>query len=177
MTVNDATQSGPKILESPGEYRNQPKHNDQDQKRSMRKRKAPVNFRLNKILVRAESSDEVLGVVGEHLSDFNIVNIGTALYRLALVGGSQSPSSRDNVRNDDRFIALIKEIVETLEVDSERDSLQQVRFLIFNSDTFVGCTRTKRTIEYNLGSHKTRSERRKFVLCCRETCCSSYEPF
>ena len=97
-----------------------------DKKRSIRKRKAPVNFRLNKILVRAESADEVLMVIGEHLSEFNIVNIGTALYRLALVGGSQSPSTRDSVRSDPRFTALIREIVETLEGDSERDCLQQV---------------------------------------------------
>jgi hypothetical protein len=99
-----------------------------EQKRQMRKRKAPINFRLNKILVRAESADEVLGVVGEHLSDFNIVNIGTALYRLALVGGSLSPSSRDSIRTDERFSNLISEIVETLEGDSERDSLQHVCF-------------------------------------------------
>ena len=98
-----------------------------DKKRSIRKRKAPVNFRLNKILVRADSADEVLLVVAEHLSEFNIVNIGTALYRLALVGGSQSPSTRDSVRSDPRFVALIKEIVETLEGDSERDCMQQVR--------------------------------------------------
>lgn len=97
-----------------------------DKKRSIRKRKAPVNFRLNKILVRAESADEVLMVVGEHLPEFNIVNIGTALYRLALVSGSQSPSTRDSVRNDSRFTALIREIVETLQGDSERDCMQQV---------------------------------------------------
>jgi hypothetical protein len=126
MTVHEPNRWEPKALESPEGARHQPKFSEQDQKRSLRKRKAPVNFRLNKILVRADSSNEVLSVVGEHLSEFNIVNIGTALYRLALVGGSQSPSSRDNVRNDDRFSALIKEIVETLEGDSERDSLQQV---------------------------------------------------
>jgi len=126
MTVHEPNRWEPKALESPEVARHQPKFSEQDQKRSLRKRKAPVNFRLNKILVRADSSNEVLSVVGEHLSEFNIVNIGTALYRLALVGGSQSPSSRDNVRNDDRFSALIKEIVETLEGDSERDSLQQV---------------------------------------------------
>jgi hypothetical protein len=58
--------------------------------------------------------------------DFNIVNIGTALYRLALVGGSLSPSSRDNIRDDPRFACLVTEIVETLKGDSESESLHQV---------------------------------------------------
>jgi|LauGreDrversion4_2_1035121.scaffolds.fasta_scaffold366027_2 hypothetical protein len=131
-----------------------------EQKRTIRKRKAPVNFRLNKILVRADSSDEVLTVVSEHLSEFNIVNIGTALYRLALVGGSQSPSSRDLVRSDQRFVALIKEIVETLEGDSERDSLQQVRclFRVIVYVTNLGGVGAERALEYHLGGNKAGSE-------------------
>ena len=133
MTVEGANEtkvSGAVFAESVPDSKRNEQMSLEDKKRSIRKRKAPVNFRLNKILVRAESADEVLMVVGEHLSEFNIVNIGTALYRLALVGGSQSPSARDSVRNDARFTALIKEIVETLEGDSERDCLQQVRFFI-----------------------------------------------
>ena len=97
-----------------------------DEKRMRRKKKAPVNFKLNKLLVRAESSDDVLLLIGENLHDFNIVNIGTALYRLALVGGSLSPSSRDSVRGDSRFIELISEIVETLQGDSTSETLQQI---------------------------------------------------
>jgi len=128
MTVDDTSRPSSDLLESLDGIK-RPVPSAADQKRSMRKRKAPINFRLNKILVRAESSDEVLGVVGENLNDFNIVNIGTALYRLALVGGSQSPSSRDSIRVDPRFSQLIDEIVETLEGDSERDSLQHVCFL------------------------------------------------
>ena len=97
-----------------------------DEKRLRRKRKSPANFRLNKQLVRADSTEEVLGVVGDSIHDFNIVNIGTALYRLALVGGSLSPSSRDSLRDDPRFCLLIVEIVETLQGDSQSDSLQHV---------------------------------------------------
>jgi hypothetical protein len=98
----------------------------EDQRRMRRKKKAPINFKLNKLLVKAESSEEVLALVGDSLSDFNIVNIGTALYRLALVGGSLSPSSRDTVRCDQRFEDLITEIVETLRGDSASESLQQI---------------------------------------------------
>jgi hypothetical protein len=97
-----------------------------DEKRMRRKKKAPVNFKLNKLLVRAESSDEVLTIIGENLHDFNIVNIGTALYRLALVGGSLSPSSRDSIRIDPRFSDLISEIVETLQGDTNSQTLQQI---------------------------------------------------
>lgn len=97
-----------------------------DEKRVKRKKKTPVNFRLNKLLVKAESADEVLEIVSSHVHDFNIVNIGTALYRLALVGGSLSPSSRDNIRDDARFACLVTEIVETLKGDSESESLHQV---------------------------------------------------
>ena len=98
----------------------------QEQKRIRRKKKAPINFKLNKLLVKAESADDVLNLVGESLHDFNIVNIGTALYRLAFVGGPLSPSSRDSVRCDDRFVDLISEIVETLQGDSESEGLQQI---------------------------------------------------
>jgi hypothetical protein len=99
-----------------------------EEKRLKRKKKSPVNFRLNKTLVRAESADEVLTVVAESIQDFNIVNIGTALYRLALVGGSLSPSHRDTLRDDERFKCLISEIVDTLQGDSTSESLQQVVF-------------------------------------------------
>ena len=97
-----------------------------DEKRIKRKKKTPVNFRLNKLLVKAESVDEVLDVVSNNVQDFNIVNIGTALYRLALVGGSLSPTSRDNIRDDSRFGCLVTEIVETLKGDSNSESLQHV---------------------------------------------------
>ena len=97
-----------------------------DQKRIKRKRKSPANFRLNKVLVKAESYDEVLNVVGESITDFNIVNIGTALYRLALVSGNMSPVTRDTLRMDGRFSELIHEIVETLEIDSQAESFDKV---------------------------------------------------
>lgn len=97
-----------------------------EEKRLRRKRKSPTNFRLNKQLVRAESPDEVLAIVGDSIHDFNIVNIGTALYRLALVGGALSPTCRDSLRDDPRFGLLISEIVETLQGDSTSDSLQHV---------------------------------------------------
>ena len=97
-----------------------------DDKRLRRKKKSPANFRLNKQLVRAESIDEVLDIIGGNLHDFNIVNIGTALYRLALVGGGLSPLERDALRSDIRFGDLIIEIVETLQGDSVSESLQKV---------------------------------------------------
>lgn len=97
-----------------------------EEKRLRRKRKSQVNFRLNKTLVRAETTDEVLSVVGESIKEFNIVNIGTALYRLALVGGNASPSSRDILRNDSRFCELIDEIVDTLKMDGQVETLDKV---------------------------------------------------
>jgi hypothetical protein len=97
-----------------------------DEKRMRRKKKSPANFRLNKQLVRAETTQDVLDIIGENLSDFNIVNIGTALYRLALVGGNLAPLERDSLRSDNRFLDLIIEIVDTLQGDSASDSLQQV---------------------------------------------------
>lgn len=97
-----------------------------EEKRQKRKKKSPINFRLNKSLVRAETTEEVLVVVSDSIQDFNIVNIGTALYRLALVGGSSSPSARDNLRGDERFILLITEIIETLQSDTTSDSLQHL---------------------------------------------------
>ena len=98
----------------------------QDEKRIKRKKKSPANFRLNKLLVKADNTDDVLSVVDDNIQDFNIVNIGTALYRLALVGGGLSPSSRDSLRDDPRLGCLIAEIVETLEGDSVSETLQQV---------------------------------------------------
>ena len=97
-----------------------------EQKRVKRKRKSPVNFRLNKILVRAESIEEVLDLIGESINDFNIVNIGTALYRLALVGGVLATPARDALRQDERFCLLIAEIVETLQGDNDSESLQHI---------------------------------------------------
>lgn len=97
-----------------------------EQRRARRKKKSPANFRLNKVLCRAETAEDVLNVIGESILDFNIVNIGTALYRLALVGGNMSTATRDSLRNDQRFNDLIDEIVETLELDSQVESLDKV---------------------------------------------------
>lgn len=97
-----------------------------DVKRAIRKKKSPMNFRLNKMLVKAESASEVLTIVETSIGEFNIVNIGTALYRLALVGGNLSAYERDSIRVDSRFIKLVGEIVETLDGDSESESLQHV---------------------------------------------------
>lgn len=100
--------------------------NAAEQKRSQRKKKSPANFRLNKMLVKAETAEDVLAIVETSIAEFNIVNIGTALYRLALVGGNLSGYERDAIRLDQRFNQLVGEIVETLDADSESPSLQQV---------------------------------------------------
>jgi hypothetical protein len=97
-----------------------------EMKRNSRKKKGPANFRLNKLLVRADDADGVLDIVGTSIRDFNIVNIGTALYRLALVGGNLPPQDRESIRSDTRFGLLVKEIIDTLEGDSEADSLNHV---------------------------------------------------
>lgn len=97
-----------------------------DEKRIKRKKKSPLNFKLNKQLVQASTTEAVLEIVGQSIQDFNVVNIGTALYRLALVAGPGSPAERETLRADDRFSELISEIVEVLEGDSESASLQHV---------------------------------------------------
>ncbi|KAF4747167.1 hypothetical protein FOZ63_026110, partial [Perkinsus olseni] len=49
-----------------------------------RRAKKAGHFRINKQILQSETLEELLDVIAEALNWFNIVNIGTALYKLAI---------------------------------------------------------------------------------------------
>lgn len=70
-----------------------------------------VNLQINSLLVHAKNADKLLQVVETHISNFNPVNMITALHRLATL---VLPARKGALRRDVRFKSLIFRLSETL---------------------------------------------------------------
>ncbi|EER12451.1 hypothetical protein Pmar_PMAR001249 [Perkinsus marinus ATCC 50983] len=82
-----------------------------------RRAKKAGHFRINKQILQSETLEELLDVIAEALNWFNIVNIGTALYKLAslaLADQSQAAKSKAFLRKDNRYIGFLDEIANVL---------------------------------------------------------------
>ena len=102
-----------------GEFRVSSYASETSEERTRRRsRRAGPNFRINKRLVEADKAEDVLEIVAKDLTNFNFVNISTCMYRLALVAQPLTPLHREHVRKDVRLLGLLKEITDTLIIDS-----------------------------------------------------------
>jgi len=66
---------------------------------------------INHQLVQARDADAVLALISKHEANFNAVNVGTALHRIAYQL-KRSRAQRDRVLRDKRFASLIESTVE-----------------------------------------------------------------
>lgn len=70
-----------------------------------------LNIQLNSLLVRSRSVDRILQVVDANFNHFNVVNVVTALHRMATV---VIPARKAMLRRDLRFKRLINKLSEML---------------------------------------------------------------
>ena len=104
-----------------------PSQTDSPEERTARRRnRGAVNFRINKSLVAADNADDILWVVANNLRLFNFVNLGTALYRLAVIAQPLTPLHKQHLRSDPRLRGLVGEVCDTLEIDVQADRSDQL---------------------------------------------------
>ena len=97
-----------------------------DSRTLRRKNRSSQNFKINKFLVSASTPEEILSQVAENLKLFNFVNLGTALYRLALVAQPLTPLHKQHLRNDPRLLGLLEEVGDTLEMDAKANNVEDL---------------------------------------------------
>ncbi|KAF4715306.1 hypothetical protein FOZ62_003852, partial [Perkinsus olseni] len=82
-----------------------------------RRAKKAGHFRINKQILQSETLEELLDVIAEALNWFNIVNIGTALYKLAslaLADQSQASKNKAFLRKDNRYLGFLDEVANVM---------------------------------------------------------------